>query len=279
MVVEARPDANERGIVDSLARTCSSKLEDYPDNCDHRSEDKMEAGQRLVDATGKGFSLAPWQLESFTENGFLSLPKLVSDEELGRLRAIYDRLFASRAGSAEGRYIEKLDPALSDGPRLPQILEPSKYAPELIESEFFLNAYAAARQVLGDDLESRHSEHMIYKPPHSGPATPWHQDQSRQDPKRRYRNVNVWLSLDDAVVANGCMYFVPGSHRREVIYSRPDKEATHAVACPVPAGGCTLHASYVLHYSGPNVSDVPRRAYILIFRKRPEMRATPILRV
>jgi hypothetical protein len=37
------------------------------------------------------------------------------------------------------------------------------------------------------------------------------------------------------------------------------------VACELPAGGATIHSSKTLHYTGPNVSAGPRRAYILGF--------------
>lgn len=36
-----------------------------------------------------------------------------------------------------------------------------------------------------------------------------------------------------------------------------------AVACPIRAGSATFHLSKTLHYTGPNRSEGPRRAYIL----------------
>ena len=37
------------------------------------------------------------------------------------------------------------------------------------------------------------------------------------------------------------------------------------VACPLPVGGATFHDSRTMHFTGANRSQVPRRAYILIF--------------
>jgi hypothetical protein len=36
-----------------------------------------------------------------------------------------------------------------------------------------------------------------------------------------------------------------------------------AVACPLPAGGITIHRNRTAHYAGANTSNVPRRALIL----------------
>lgn len=36
-----------------------------------------------------------------------------------------------------------------------------------------------------------------------------------------------------------------------------------AVACPLPAGGITIHRNRTAHYAGANTSDIPRRALIL----------------
>jgi len=42
-----------------------------------------------------------------------------------------------------------------------------------------------------------------------------------------------------------------------------------AVACPIPAGGCTIHHNRMMHYAGPNRSEIPRRAMILMFGVKP----------
>lgn len=44
-----------------------------------------------------------------------------------------------------------------------------------------------------------------------------------------------------------------------------DVDPKGAVACPLPAGGMTIHQPKTLHYTGPNRTNTPRRAYILFF--------------
>lgn len=228
-------------------------------------------------------SLSAHQREFFEHNGFLWLDAITTPDEVRRMRVIYDRLFDSGAGREDGLLYQL-------GDRLPQLVEPSRYAPELKDTEYFANARAIATQLFGDDLEPDIGEHMIYKPPMIAGETPWHQDQAYHDPGLVYRNVNFWLPLDDATVESGCMHFVPGSHRLDVLPHRPiggdpsvdglevdmSQFERDSVACPIPAGGCTMHASYTLHYAGPNRSETPRRAYILVLRATPVARDEPL---
>jgi ectoine hydroxylase-related dioxygenase (phytanoyl-CoA dioxygenase family) len=94
--------------------------------------------------------------------------------------------------------------------------------------------------------------------------------------------------LQPATLANGCMQFVRGSHRDEVLPHHPinnnphihglEVDAAHtttAVACPLPAGGATVHSNRTLHYAGANHTDEPRRAYILLFGVPPSPRSEP----
>lgn len=86
--------------------------------------------------------------------------------------------------------------------------------------------------------------------------------------------VTVWMALDDATPDNGCVHYVPGSHRwGRVEHVRPEEGAVlvearsdrEPVAYPVPAGSALVHHANTLHGSGPNLTDGPRRAYALVF--------------
>lgn len=236
-------------------------------------------------------SLAPHQREFLTHNGFLTLDAITTRGELTWLRQAYEDLFERRAGWEEGDQFDLAGDEQDGRATLPQLLNPSRYEPRLKRTTFLRRAQAIARQVFGEDLLAEYGEHMIYKPALTGPETPWHQDQAYHDPDKVFRSLNFWMPLDDASVESGCMQFVPGSHRLDVLphhsigdnpavhgleVDRPEAFAPYAAACPVPAGGCTLHSAYTLHYAGANTSATPRRAYILVFRARPVAREAPI---
>jgi len=216
------------------------------------------------------------QIDFYHENGYLALDTLVSEQELEIMRAAYDRIFSERAGRDVG---DQFDLAGTDEegkePALPQILGPSKYAPELAQGEYRRSADRIVKQLLGDEAGIG-GDHAILKPARHGAATPWHQDEAYWDPGYDYRSLSIWIPLQEATVENGCLQFVPGSHRLEVLEHQSvggdvrihalevlNADTTNAVSCPITAGGCTIHDSKTLHYAGPNNTDEPRRALIL----------------
>jgi ectoine hydroxylase-related dioxygenase (phytanoyl-CoA dioxygenase family) len=88
----------------------------------------------------------------------------------------------------------------------------------------------------------------------------------------------VWIPLQDVSLEMGCMEFIPGSHLGPVLphHPRGHDAAAHmmvadgvdpasAVACPLRAGGATIHTPRTLHRTGPNRSEHPRLAWIVEF--------------
>lgn len=221
------------------------------------------------------------QIERFQQDGFLALDAITSDADVERLRDSYDRIFEAKAGRGEGNQFD-LAGTDKDGAAqsLPQILNPAKYAPELHESELVDNVRVVAEQLLGGEVAVSFA-HAIYKPPQTGAETPWHQDAAYWAADMEHSSLSFWVPLQPATLENGCMEFVPGSHRdKRVVEHRSlggdphvhalelasgsEAELIHDVTpCPLPPGGCTIHGPYTLHHTGPNRSDVPRRALIL----------------
>lgn len=224
-------------------------------------------------------TLSQQQIDFFHQHGYLALPRITTDEEVERLRVIYDELFARKAGRDEGN---QFDLAGTDSDEseasLPQILQPVKYAPQLAGTLYRSNALRITQQLLGPDAEFK-GDHAIFKPAMHGAETPWHQDEAYWNPELEYHEVSFWMPLQEATPENGCMYFIPGSHRLEVlphhsinhdprihgleVDANAPVDFSRAVACPLPPGGATIHLSRTLHYTPPNRSQTPRRAYIL----------------
>jgi ectoine hydroxylase-related dioxygenase (phytanoyl-CoA dioxygenase family) len=224
--------------------------------------------------------LSQAQIDFFHREGYLALHAITDAAEVTQLQGIYDRLFATKAGRAAGDHLDLVTTDEDDQvPVLPQILNPANYAPELVATRFRANALAIAKQLLGADAVAG-GDHAILKPPHTAAATPWHQDEAYWDADKEYASLSIWIPLQPATLENGCMQFIPGTHRQEVLPHHPigndvrviglevddvDTVVAEAVACPLPAGGATIHHSRTLHYTGPNATDQPRRAYIMSF--------------
>jgi len=224
------------------------------------------------------------QIDAYRERGFLRLDRITSEEEIEELLEIYERLFLSDTHQEDRKQLGDIEEGEET---LPQILSPRELAPELLETQYYANAEAVAEQLLGADAEFQ-GDHAIRKPAGSGAETPWHQDEAYWDPALRYDALSFWMPLQEATVENGCMQFVPGSNGEEVLphhgvgdeaealeVDDPEQYHEEAVACELPPGGATVHSSRTLHYTGPNATDEPRRAYILTFRAPPEERDEP----
>ncbi|HEX2485334.1 MAG TPA: phytanoyl-CoA dioxygenase family protein, partial [Myxococcota bacterium] len=130
---------------------------------------------------------------------------------------------------------------------------------------------------------------MIYKPAGDGRDVPWHQDEVYWEfPAQRCHSLSVWMPLDEVTPESGCMQFLPGSHRLDVLrYREPPGEplvldqpvdVSRAVACPLAPGGATFHHCRTLHYTAPNTSARPRRAFTTIFHGPRTERTPPLVR-
>ena len=221
------------------------------------------------------------QIGFYHEQGYLALPPITTAEELVMLRATYDRLFAIRAGHAEGNHFDLAGANDEAGQlALPQILGPSKYAPELATSLLRANCDVIAAQLGGPECVYR-GDHAINKPARSGAATPWHQDEAYWGDDQVFEQaLSIWVPFQDVDERNGCMQFIPGSQRLDVmphhtINNDPKihgleldagkADVSRPAVCPLKAGGCTIHPSRTLHFTAANRSEAPRRAYILVY--------------
>jgi ectoine hydroxylase-related dioxygenase (phytanoyl-CoA dioxygenase family) len=241
-----------------------------------------------MDVAAPTITLTQDQIAFYHREGYLALEAITTQEETAWLRGIYDRLFEARAGREFGDQFDLAGPD-EEGTEaaLPQILNPAKYAPELKEGLYRVNALAVARQLLGPEAQYQ-GEHAIFKPARTGAATPWHQDEAYWNPAVEYNALSIWIPLQPATLENGCMQFVPRSHKQEVlphhcIHNDPRihglevdaADTGTAAACPLPPGGATIHHNRTLHYTGPNRSDIPRRAYILAYGLAVKPRSEP----
>ncbi|MDP9863661.1 MULTISPECIES: phytanoyl-CoA dioxygenase family protein [Streptosporangium] len=218
--------------------------------------------------------------EEFRRDGFTILPRLADADEVAWLRGVYDRLFARHGNTGTADYYDiagRKDGA--EPPRLPQIVHPEKYAPELPESAHFARCRAIASAFLEiPEEELEFYGHAILKPPGYGAPTPWHQDEAYMDPRWARRGLSIWTTLDDATVDSGCLHYAPGLHRGPVLphhhidhddrirgLMTEEVDETAGVPCPLAPGGAVMHDFRTPHYAGPNRTDQPRRAYVLVF--------------
>jgi ectoine hydroxylase-related dioxygenase (phytanoyl-CoA dioxygenase family) len=220
--------------------------------------------------------LSDRQVEAFHRDGFTSIERITTDEELAWLEPLYDSLFESGRGAWRGGYFDLSRPYDSEGQDLvPQVLLPDLRFPQLRETTLLRNAIGIGAQLLGvPEAEVRTWGHMILKPPHVGGELPWHQDEAYWNTGFRYRALGCWMPLDPATRESGCMHFLPGSHLGAVrehrhLHDDPrihglvadDVDGSAQVAVPLASGGATFHHCRTLHRTPPNTSGRVRRAW------------------
>ncbi|KAI8975465.1 hypothetical protein BDF20DRAFT_914392 [Mycotypha africana] len=126
---------------------------------------------------------------------------------------------------------------------------------------------------------------LIFKQPYIGGQVPSHQDSSflYTEPLSA---VGFWFALEDATVENGCLWFIPGSHKttpidkrfvrnpngsgtifidsasqKELQQSVQNEDEKEFVKLEVKAGTLVLIHGSVVHKSGPNLSEKSRYIY------------------
>jgi hypothetical protein len=145
----------------------------------------------------------------------------------------------------------------------------------------------AASQIIGPDLLVWSTGFFI-KEPGSKSYVSWHQDLNYWGLDGD-DEVTAWYALTPATVENGCMRFVPGSHRKKdvphVDKFAPDNLLTRgqelavevddasAVNVPLRAGQASFHHGHLFHASGPNATN-QRRLGVAIRYVAPSMKQT-----
>ncbi|MDC1286845.1 phytanoyl-CoA dioxygenase family protein [Gammaproteobacteria bacterium] len=159
---------------------------------------------------------------------------------------------------AHGTYGIKGDPEWLEFARIPEILD-------MVE------------QLIGPDL-ILWGVTIFGKPAHDGKATPWHQDGDYY-PIEPLETLTVWISLDGSTPAQGCMRYIPGSHRDRRIFSHHfDHRDDYTLAQVIDdgqvdldcardivleAGQISLHDVYLVHGSEANRSPARRMGLVL----------------
>ena len=138
-----------------------------------------------------------------------------------------------------------------------------------------------AFQLLGGPVRFWHDQ-IFYKPAHHGGVVAWHQDFSYWTRTKPMAHLSCWMGLDDSSRENGCVHYVPGSHRWnllpitgladdmdaiQTVLTKEQKQNFKPVAIELQSGEASFHHPLMVHGSFENRTDRPRRATVLnVFR-------------
>jgi len=235
------------------------------------------------------YLLSALQIESYREQGYLTLPALLSEQELRVIERTFQRFIEGRVSGMGRDFCDMSGPygrAFEDFNLINAVL-PRVYDPSLVGNVFERRAAAVARQLIGDDITLDYDQFLAKRPKRDRAVFAWHQDLGYWPTGTPdTRTVTCSLALDDATLENGCLQVVPGSHREPELRShRPSawssspelREEAHTltvelrptdrvVSLPVRRGGITVHNERIVHGSPGNSTDGWRRTYVVAFR-------------
>lgn len=228
--------------------------------------------------------LTEQQLQQWTDQGYVRLGQVMTTAQLHALSeridaimlgdVIYDGMFF-QLDSETGDYGDLKFQNGWQGPSLNyrkiQDLERDPLFLEYLQHRVFREL---TRQLVAEEISVFRAMFMN-KPAHRGTVLPYHQDGGSQWQLDREQFVTVWTALDDATIENGCVQIVPGSHKLGLLSERghtitPEQEAAYApdeqsIYLEAKAGEAILLHNYVLHRSGVNTIERPRRAFSVVY--------------
>ena len=237
-----------------------------------------------TDADRSSLQIAPDQVQFYREQGYLAGLRVLTNEQVDVMCEELERFFDP---DHEGHELwheyhtnESADPT--------QVLFHALGAWRLGEAfhDVLWNAAftVPASQLLGAGsggpvpVRFWHDQ-LFCKPARHGGVVAWHQDYSYWTRTRPMQHLTCWIGLDDSTVENGCLHYVPGSHKwdllpitglagdmdaiRDVLTEEQWEQFQRPVAIELKRGECAFHHPLMVHGSYENRTDRPRRACVL----------------
>ncbi len=234
-------------------------------------------------------SFSKVQTDFFAENGFVVVEHLVSPHDLVTLRRKVDEIqktiLEKQGAATDRRQVSFVVESAAGGG---VVAKPTlRKLADLAPSDEFFRSIAASPNIL--DIVSTltggggeillYSDQVFLKPAFSGSEKPLHQDNSYFKVTPNTAGITCWMALDDATIENGCMHYIPGSHKLGLVNHRAIRDTPHLVPdvnfalkpelpVPIPAGACIFHHLLAMHSSKANTSAHSRRAWALHYANR-----------
>lgn len=227
------------------------------------------------------FQVSSGQVEKFSRDGFLPGIRLLDEPQIEALRAELADLVQTGHDGTELWYEYHSNESGDPNAVLFHALGAWRIKPGLHDILWNPALLAPAEQLLGGTVRFWHDQ-LFCKPAHDGGVVAWHQDYSYWTRTKPMAHLTCWIGLDDATTENGCVHYVPGSHRWPLLPTTqlakgmdailevltPEQRAEFKpVPCELKAGEAVFHHPLMLHGSYENRSPRPRRAVVInLFR-------------
>jgi ectoine hydroxylase-related dioxygenase (phytanoyl-CoA dioxygenase family) len=224
------------------------------------------------------YRLTDEQVEFFHQQGYLTGIRILNDRQVAALR---DELTAWFEPTHEGRelwYEYHTNESTSPDTILFHALGAWRIGVAFHDLLWHPAFTVPASQLLGGPVRFWHDQ-LFCKPPRHGGVVAWHQDYSYWTRTTPMAHLTAWIALDDSDESNGCVQYIPGSHRwnllpitglagnmdsiRGVLNDEQWAMFQRPVTTQLKPGEATFHHPLMVHGSQANRTDRPRRATVL----------------
>ena len=209
------------------------------------------------------------EIESYRENGFIVIEDFLSADELEVWRDAVMEAVSQRGdvripgfdGDSQGYYSRVFIQRVN-------LWQTSERVKALMLDQRLGKLAADLAGVEG--IRIWHDQTLI-KQPWANP-TSWHLDVPYWSFDSRH-SLSIWVALDDATLENGCLFFLPGTHKQarfdnvgigpnmgDLFQVYPEWANIQPVAAPMRAGSCSFHNALTAHAAHANMTPGWRRA-------------------
>jgi len=223
------------------------------------------------------YALTEEQVAFFHDNGYVAGIRILNDEQIETLREELSGFFDPQHDGHELWYEYHTNESGDPGNGLFHALGAWRIRPGFHDSLWNPAFTVPASQLLGGSVRFWHDQ-LFCKPARHGGVVAWHQDYSYWTRTKPMAHLSCWIGLDDSTRENGCLQYVPGSHKWpllprtdlannmeniQTVLTDEQKEAFRPVAVELKAGEASFHHPLMVHGSYENHTDRPRRAMVL----------------
>ena len=223
------------------------------------------------------FELTAEQLAFYEENGYVAGVRILSDDQVRALREECDALMDPAHPGRDLFYEYHCNESTDASRVLFHALGAWRITPGFHDVLWNPAFTVPASQLVGGAVRFWHDQ-LFCKPAQHGGVVAWHQDYSYWTRTSPMSHLTCWVGLDDADRDNGCLHYVPGSHRWELlpvtglagdmdaiqtVLSDEQREQFKPVAIELKRGEAAFHHPLLVHGSYANSTDRPRRAFVL----------------
>ncbi|XP_013411699.1 phytanoyl-CoA dioxygenase, peroxisomal [Lingula anatina] len=229
------------------------------------------------------------QVDQFRRDGFLLHVPLLTEEQCDKILEDFKYFMDPRARHPGHAMLYEFHANQCNDPNnvVMHVLGHWRLTKALHDLVFLPQVVVPASQLVDESCPEAAvrlwTDQLFLKPPRHGGVVAWHQDYSYWVRTKPMKHITVHIALDDQTEENGCIQYVPGSHRWTrngdpfpvLDHSFRDMEGIKSILTdeekaafkPVPAllkkGHASFHNAMTVHGSYDNKTDKPRRAAVL----------------